>query len=140
MRGVRSDHKIFELKSFKNGSIDFSQILQQFLNNISEHFLFYGYPPYDPSFTDFLALFGLDNPFSAGGGSDLTPHPKSSIFIPRWTFLGQNHSKLNFQQLLFSSSRRKSTFWTTFGCLKSRFSKVVRSDPPPARSPYIRQI
>ena len=31
---------------------------------------------------------------------------------------------------MFSSSRRKSTFWTTFGCLKVWFSKVVRSDPP----------
>ena len=44
----------------------------------------------------------LLNLFGAGGGSDLTPQPNLTNFHPNMDFLGQNHSKFNFQQLLFS--------------------------------------
>ena len=42
--GVRSDQEIFDLQPLENGLIDCSEILQQFLNSYSEHFLFWGTP------------------------------------------------------------------------------------------------
>ena len=52
MRGVRSDHEIFDLQPLKDGLFDCSETLQQFLNGISEHFLFWGDPlgPPNPRF------------------------------------------------------------------------------------------
>ena len=41
----------------------------------------------------------------------------------KMNFLGRNHSKFDFQQLLFSSLRLKSTFCTSFGCLKCSIFK-----------------
>ena len=35
----------------------------------------------------------------------MTNHPKSSFFIPRWTFLDQNNAKFDFMQLLSTSKK-----------------------------------
>ena len=66
-----------------------------------------------------------------GGGSDLTPLPKSSVFIVERPNLHFFHTKLNFQQLLFSSYFGKIKFWTILGPKSWTLVEGVGSDPPP---------
>ena len=105
-----------------------------FLNCYFKHFNFEKifYAPPSPIF---LTIFDCHNAFHAVGvRSD--PLLKPPIFLVGRFNLHFFHTKLNFQQLLFCSSFEKTSFRLYFATILN-FGRGVRSDPPPAFSPYM---
>ena len=74
------------------------------------------------------------------GGGRCDPHPKSSVFISKRTFLDQNYEKLKFKQLFYVRFLAKNYFWITFWASKLGFQKKSYLPPPLFLSLYIRAI
>ena len=120
----------------KNYLFDWFETFWQFLNNHFTHFIFSKiFSRASPSPT-----FWVPQRIPCGGGSDLTPLPKSSIFIVERSNLHFFHTKLNFQQLLFSSYFGKIKFWAIFGPKSWTLVEGVRSDPPHVHPIWAKKI
>ena len=121
--GVRSDQKNFDLKPFKTCQIDFSQILQQLLYSISEHFLFYG-DPVGSLLHRLFGTFSLDNPFRAGGRGVRSDPPSQIVsFHPKTDCFRSKSLKIKFPATFVLLITQKYLFLDHFWVSESSIFK-----------------
>ena len=101
---VRSDLHFFGRRLLKNGLFDSSEIFCRFLNDNLSVLCFQNlsFCPPPPRLHRLFGGYFSPQHIRGGGVRSNPPNLESSVFIQNGTVLGQNNSKFNFHQLLFS--------------------------------------